>query len=78
MLFMVLLNFVETKVISVLFYHVPATLFVLYYLPNPMFCRYNVAIKCATITPGTFDSYVDEICTLHIAEILSLCKFIYI
>ena len=36
---------------------------------NPMFCRYNVAIKCATITPGTFDSYADEICTLNIIEI---------
>lgn len=36
---------------------------------NPMFCRYNVAIKCATITPGTFDSYADEICTLNIVEI---------
>jgi hypothetical protein len=25
-----------------------------------------VAIKCATITPGTFDSCVDAICTLNL------------
>ncbi|ONM58312.1 Peroxisomal isocitrate dehydrogenase [NADP] [Zea mays] len=28
--------------------------------------KYNVAIKCATITPGTFDSCVDAICTLNL------------
>lgn len=28
-----------------------------------------MAIKCATITPGTFDSYADDICTLNVVEI---------
>jgi len=50
---------------AMLFYHCCSILL----RSNPMFCRYNVAIKCATITPGTFDSYADEICTLNIIEI---------
>jgi len=40
--------------------------------------KYNVAIKCATITPGTFDCHADEPCTLHNFILLKFlhCKFI--